>query len=902
VQLLRTPSSQALQIRVGIATGLAVVGDLLADSAAREETAIGETPNLAARLQGLATPGSVVISDDTRQLLGALFEFADLGSFSLKGFSQPVRAWRVLGKSAAEGRFEAMHSGQLTPLLGREHELGLLLDRWERAKSGEGQVVLLSGEPGIGKSRIVRALRERLAGEPYTPLSHYCSPYYVNTALYPIISMLERASGSTPSDSPRTRLGKLTSLLSLSRTELDEAVPLLATLLSIPEEAGYSPLNLPAQRQKQRTLEILQEQVAGLAANQPILSIYEDVHWADPSTLELLEMLVDQVQNLPVLLVMTFRTGFTPPWTSFTHVTALTLSRLPQRRVASMIEHLTPGRPLPPEVVEHILAKTDGIPLFVEELTKVVLESGLVRDSGDRFILTGPLPPLAIPATLQDSLMARLDRLAPVKEVAQIGAAIGREFSYELLRAVTDHPEEQLRAALDELASSELIFRRGVPPYARYTFKHALVQDAAYESMLRTRRRELHARVARTLSSQDVGHVESSAEFIALHYSRAGMHDQASRHWLGAGEQAKAAYANREAASHLRNCLEAVRQADEADPVQCETIEVQALTLLGDLAGLAGDLKEANRRYEEALARSSGDQRRTWIANKLHHQDVIVRDGARIAFYRHGSGRQTLVLVNPLLYGLALFQPILDRLCQEFRIITVDSRGTGDSDPLTRPFPLREHAKDVAAVIDALGGGPVIGVGISRGSNLLIRLAAERPRLFSKLVTVSCPLVPGGFESLESFSDYWVLCPQAHERGDVEGLLRILASYMYTEPGAGELQRSLVERGLRLPGETVLSFYDPDPDVDVSGLLEGIRIPTLVTHGRADQLIPFAGAEYLASRLPDARLYGFEDKGHLPIFTAPDEFCDVLRRFVDDPSPVARSSAARAAPAARGAR
>lgn len=880
-----------LQVRVGIATGLAVVGDLLGEGAAREEAVVGETPNLAARLQGLTAPSTVVISHATRQLLGGLFELADLGPQQLKGFPEPVRAWRVLGASRAEGRFEALHGDKLLPLLGREHELGLLLDRWEQAKEGEGQVVLLCGEPGIGKSRMLRAVRERLAEESYTPLSHYCSPYHTSTALHPVISMLERASGLRHAGTPEDKLENLASLLRLATPDLDEAMALLAPLLGMAPNSSFPPLNLPAQRQKQRTLEILIEQVTGLAAVKPVLSIYEDLHWADPSTLELLGMMVDRIQTLPVLLVLTFRPAFTPPWTNYAHATALTLSRFTQRRGSLLITQLTRGKQLPPEVVEQILDKTDGVPLFIEELTKAVLESGLVRESTDQFILTRPLPPLAIPATLQDSLMARLDRLSPVKEVAQIGAVIGREFSHELLFVVADRSEQELSDALDQLVVAELIFRRGVPPQWRYSFKHALVQDAAYESILKARRRQLHTRIAHTLSTHNAGQVEPPLELIAEHFTRAEQYPEAARYWLKAAEKAKAAYANREATSHLHNCLTAAQRIADAardDVAGVVDIRTTALTLLGDLAGGAGDLVTANRRYDEALIACPDEARRRWIGNKYHHASHAYRDGNRIAFYTHGRGAETLLLVNPLVYGLALFQPILERLCQDFRIITVDCRGTGASDPLRRPFALREHACDVAAVIDTLGGGAVVGVGLSRGSNLLIRLAVERPELISKLVTVGCPLVAQGFASLADYSGYWVECPQAHVRQDVPGLLRILSSWMYTEPGTEELKKMLIERGLRLPPDTVLSFYDDDPDVDVSDLLGKISVPALVTHGTGDQLIPFIGAQYLAREIPGAQLYGFEGKGHLPIFTAPDEFCDVLRRFLKR-EPLART-------------
>jgi hypothetical protein len=426
-----------------------VVGDLIGEGAAQEEAVVGETPSRAARLQAVAEPGSVVIDPGCQQLVGGLFEYADLGARELKGFADPVRAWRVLGESQAESRFEALHGQQLTVLVGREHELGLLVDRWERAKEGEGQAVLLSGEPGIGKSRIVRALRERLVSEPHTPLSHYCSPHHTNSALYPVIGLLERAAGFTRGDRADARLDKLEALLARGTEALGEAVPLVAALLGLEPGQRYPAPALSPQRQKQRTLEVLIEQVEGLAARQPVLAVYEDVHWVDPTTLEALDLLIGRVQRLPVLVLITFRPEFSPPWTGHAHVMQLSLSRLTRRHGQALVEAVTGGKALPDEVLDQVLAKTDGVPLFVEELTKTVVESGLLSDAGDRYALTGPLPPLAIPATLQDSLMARLDRLAPVKEVAQIGAVIGREFSHDLLAAVSPLPQAKLGEALD---------------------------------------------------------------------------------------------------------------------------------------------------------------------------------------------------------------------------------------------------------------------------------------------------------------------------------------------------------------------------------------------------------------------------------------------------------------------
>ena len=446
---------------------------------------VGETPNLAARLQALAAPGSVVISQATRRLVGGLFELADLGPQRLKGFAEPLAAWRVEGEGRAEGRFEALHGEHLTPLVGREHELGILLERWAWAKDGDGQVVLLSGEPGIGKSRMIRTLRERLGDEPYTPLSHYCSPHHTNSALYPVIDLLERAARLERDEPPEAQLAKLEAVLGRGSDRLDEVVPLLAALLGVPTGERYPALTLTPEVQKRRTLQALVDQLAALATRQPVLALYEDVHWIDPSTLELLGIVIERIRQLPVLALITFRPEFQPPWTGQAHVTTLTMGRLGRRQGADLVARITGDKPLPTEIVEQIVARTDGVPLFVEELTKTVLESGLLADAGDRYELSGPLPPLAIPTTLHDSLMARLDRLAPVKEVAQIGAVIGREFSHEVLAAVSPLSEADLASALDQLVHSELVFRRGVPPEATYTFKHALVQDAAYQSLLK---------------------------------------------------------------------------------------------------------------------------------------------------------------------------------------------------------------------------------------------------------------------------------------------------------------------------------------------------------------------------------------------------------------------------------
>ena len=598
VPMLKTAAGTSLQVRVGIATGLVVVGDLIGSGDAQERGVVGDTPNLAARLQALAEPNMVVIADSTRKLLGNLFELRDLGPQDLKGIAGPTRAWAALRASSVESRFDALHMTNLTALVGREEEYEALLRRWSRAKTGEGQVVLISGEAGIGKSRLTAALMERLAAESHTRLRYFCSPQHTDSALHPIIGQMERAAGLAYNDRPQVKLDKLDAALAQTPTSPEDAA-LFAEMLSLSNDGRHRAEELSPEQRRQRTLEALSTKLAALARQQPVLMIFEDAHWADPTSLEVLGRTVDRIKALPALMIVTFRPEFNAPWVGQSHVMSLTLNRLGEREAAGIIAGLIGNKNLPADVMAEIVERTDGIPLFVEEMTKAVLEAES-EGAARRTAAAVPSSALAVPASLHASLMARLDRLGPAKEVAQIGSAIGREFSHALLASVARKSEAELASALDRLFQAGLLFRQGVPPQASYLFKHALVQDAAYGTLLREPRRALHARIAETLEGRFPETAESQPEILAHHYTEAGRTEAAIEWWGTAGQRSLARSALLEGGEQLKRALDQIATTPVTPALRREEIKLEVA--FANVLALTGDLMDGKEHYDRALA------------------------------------------------------------------------------------------------------------------------------------------------------------------------------------------------------------------------------------------------------------------------------------------------------------
>jgi class 3 adenylate cyclase/predicted ATPase len=576
---LKQAQGVQLAIRVGIHTGLVVVGEMGGEGR-YESLALGEVPNICSRIEGLAAPNTMAVSEATYRLIQGYFECQDLGAQTLRGVGEPITVYRVLRASGAQSRLDIASARGLTPLVGRESEVTLLLERWEQVKVGQGHVVLLTGDAGIGKSRLVQMLKDHVANEPHIQWECRSVPYYQNTALYPLTDLFQRTLQWQHDETPDEKCGKLEQMLRQHRLPLEETVPLFAPLLTLPlPEHRYPPLNLSPQRQRQKTLETIVAIILEQAEYQPVLFIVEDLHWTDPTTLELLNLVIEQIPTTSILMGLTCRSHFQPAWHHRSYLTEITVNRLSHTQVEQLVTRMTDGKTLPQEVLQQILEKTDGVPLFVEEITKAILESGPLKEAYGHYTLTGTLSTLAIPATLQDSLMARLDRLVTAKAVAQYAAVIGRQFSYELLQAVSQVDEAMLQHELGRLVEAEIVYQRGLPPQATYVFKHALIQDAAYESLLKSTRQHYHQRIAQVLEEQFPETAEVQPELLAHHYTEAGLNAQAVSYWHKAGQRAIERSAHVEAIAHLHQGL-ALLQTFPETPERTRR-EVDMLIALG---------------------------------------------------------------------------------------------------------------------------------------------------------------------------------------------------------------------------------------------------------------------------------------------------------------------------------
>jgi pimeloyl-ACP methyl ester carboxylesterase len=863
-----------LAARVGIATGLVVVGDLMGEGAAREEAVVGETPNLAARLQGLAEPGAVVIAPATRRLLGGLIALDDLGEHRLKGFGEPVRAWRAVGGSVARSRFEALREGRLVPLVGRERELALLCRALDQAAAGAGQMVAAAGEPGVGKSRLFHSFLGADAARGWRVLRCGCRSYHAGTPWQPVVELVKAAFGIGDRDDRARAAARVTAGLAAFAEGAPPPTPLLA-LLDLPvDDAEWQRLNPPQRRR--RILDAVVELVALESRREPLVLVVEDLHWADGETVALLDGLVERLASLRLLLLVNYRPEFEHAWGARAWCSQLRLDPLAGESAERLLSALLGADPGLLDLKRRLLERTQGNPLFLEEAVRDLAEAGALAGEPGVYRLTCEVEAVRLPETVQGILAARIDRLPPAaRQLLQRAAVVGQEVPLAVLERLADGPAAQVRQHLGELQAAEMLDQSSPAADPTYTFKHALTHEVAYGSLLRETRRALHRRVGEAIEALYPDRLMELAEALTEHFERGEVWAKAARYGLDAGEKAKSRYA------YPVGMQFATRARDAAAKDAGLTQEwIWANVLLGDLASLVGDLDLANASYDQALTRSEDPAERRWIKNKRHELRYATRDGAQIAYYVHGSGDETILFVSPTGYGLVTWQPIVERLCQEFRLITVDMRGTGRSSPLVRPYTDHDSARDLAAVVHQAGCGPAVGVAVSAAPYAMVRAAVNDPNLFNKLVIV------GGEPGVDLFPDGYFPEGRALEEAvaqrDLERVARLFVPYIVSEPEAEELVEQRIQAYLHLPEETLVNFFTVayPTAAEFAPLLGRIAVPTLVIHGTADKLTPLELGLQLAATIPGAIFYPFEGRCHLCMVTATEEFCDVLREFV----------------------
>jgi class 3 adenylate cyclase/pimeloyl-ACP methyl ester carboxylesterase len=853
-----------VQMRVGLHSG-AVVVRAISNDLQLEYSAVGQTTHLAARMEQLARPGTTLITADTLRLVAGLVRVTALGPIPVKGLPAPVEVYELVGVSTLRGRFQAGVVRGLTRLVGRDQELAAV----QQAGAGHGQVVALVGEAGVGKSRLVYEVVHAPQTQGWRVLESAAVSYGQATPYGPVIELLKHYVHVEDRDDVRTVRAKMTGqILTLDETLQDTIPALLSLLDALPADSAFMQLEPPQRRQ--RTLAALKRLLLRESQEQPLLLVCEDLHWIDAETQALLDTLVESLPTARLLLLVNSRPEYQHGWGSKTSYTQLRLDPLPPARAAAVLQALLGDDPSLESLTRLLVERTEGNPFFLEESVRTLVETGVLVGEPGAYRLAQALPTIQVPATVQAVLAARIDRLpAEEKRLLQTAAVIGTEVPLPLLQAIAERPEAAFHRGLAHLQAAEFLYETRLFPEREYTFKHALTQQVAYGSLVQERRRTLHRRIGELIEGLAADRRAEFFEALASHFERGEVWTKAVHYLLSAAGKAKEQNVYQGASQFCLRALEIAKRSD----VSYEE-KLRGVVLLGDLWSLMGDLERANESYDRALEESTDAGVRQWIVNKRHRPRTALRDGARIAFYEHGTGDPTLLFMAPVAYGLATSQRMIERLCQEFRIITIDPRGSGASDRLRRPYTVRDHMEDLRVVIEASWTGPVVGVGLSKGGSMFVQLAAAHPGLLKAMVLVGTSPDQETLRSIEEAPRHLA------ERGDLEGACRYWYAVTNSEPGLEHLADAWVKARLTLPADTLLNFYDPDPETDIVPLLARIGVPTVVLHGTEDRCIPFAAGRSLAAQIPGAQFYAFAGRGHLPVFTATAECCEVLRRFV----------------------
>ena len=868
-----------IQVRVGLNSGEVVVG-AIGNDLSMDYDVVGLTAHLASRMEQLALPGTVRLTPDTLRLAEGFIEVASLGPVPIKGLGEPLEVFELIGAGPVRTRLQAAAARGLTRFVGRDEELEALRRALDQAGEGHGQVVAVVGEPGVGKSRLfyefVRSHRTR----HWLILESTSVSYGKATSWSPLKDLLKSYFAIQGSDDGRAVREKVTGKLLTLNEALKPTVAAFLSLFDVTIEDDEWQ-NLDAALRRRRILDAAKALILEESAVRPLIVVFEDLHWIDGETQALLDGLVDSVAAARVLLLVNYRPEYEHGWGSKGCYTQLRIDPFQADGVNEILAALLGDAAELDALKRMLIERSEGNPLFLEESIRALAESGELTGQPGAYLPAKEIGAIDIPDSVRAIIAARIDRLAAdEKGLLQSAAVVGKDVPWAILEAVSGLSDDDLGRHLARLRSAEFLFEARLFPDREFTFKHALTYEVALGGLLRERRRALHAEVGAAIERLYAPRLAEWYEALAQHFEKAGRWDKAADYALRAAVTAKQRYAYASAAHFCAGVIEAAASGQGLDEARLHGLE-----LAGDVASLMGDGEDANRHYDDAI-RGAPEADRRRLGNKRHRPGTARRDGAAITYSENGSGAETLLFVNPIFYSGAIIQPLIEALCQEFRIVTVNPRGTGASDPLTRPYPLSQHVEDTRAVIEAAGAGPVTGIGISRGGNLLVRLAHDYPGLVGKIVTVGTPPdrmlpdspVPRDADVAEGYAELI-------RADDLEGLARFFAYNVISEPGTEDVAEAFCESSRGLPPDTMRSFFDVDPDIDVRSLLGQVRVPTLVTHGTADRQVPYAAAAYMTEHIPGARFHAFEGKGHLPMFTATREFCDVLRRFVREGTP-----------------
>lgn len=874
---LRAARGIDFQVRMGLNTGAVVVGKI-GDNLRMDYTAVGDTTNVAARLLGLAEPGQILMGETTARLVEPYFVLQPLGEVMVKGKALPVRAFRVEGARAVRSRLEAVMERGLTPLVGRERELALLEDRFAETLAGRGQGIFVFGEAGVGKSRLLLEFRRRAEASEVRWLVGRSVSYGRGISYLPILDLVRDLLAIKEGDPVGTMLDKVESGIRSIAADLEWTVPFIRSLLSLDPGDRAVAAMIPAHRHG-RVVEAFRALVIGESQLRPVVLVVEDLHWTDPHSEEMIRLCLEGIAPHRVLMIATYRPGYSPPFGDQTYYTRIPLHSLGEAQTAALVHEVLGSSEVPAEVRELIARRAEGNPLFVEELCRALVEEGTLARTNGSYRVARPLDDVRIPDTIQGVIMARIDRLPETAKTAlQVASVIGREFSARLVERVAAMERDAARA-LGELRAVELIYEKSTYPELAYMFKHALTHDVAYESLLRQRRRALHRRAGEVIEELYADRLPEFYETLARHYVQGEAWGKAVQYLLKAAAKARAVFAYVEASQFAEEATQILERHGGA-PEDC----VRALEAFGDLESLRGQVEPANRAYARALELAPSPADRTRIENKRHRQGAAVRAGARIAFYEHGSGAPTLLFMHPIAYGLATYQPGVERLCQDFHIVTVDPRGTGASDPMPDPYFFSDHVEDAKAVIDAVGGRPVVFFGISQAGILAVNFTAQYPGLVEKLILIGTPPAP------PLAPDYpvpvereWRERLLAHVQAEeYEAAIQLFWAKFFSEPGTRKLMEARIAATRALPRESLRNFFlaqGRDPGFDIRPLLPTLRVPTLVIHGEDDQGIPIGAARWMAEQIPGAQFYALRRRGHF-VFTAGEEFFQLVITFV----------------------